>query len=111
MNEFEWQTRMRRIDARLRSLNPPWQIIRFDDGLAPSKLTCHASPSFRLPPGRLYALCVNGVLLGIIEARKVTAAELDALLHALLGRVFRVDLQLETIKPLLCLPSVIPVIP
>jgi len=30
--ESEWQTGKQRIDARLRSLNPPWQIIRYCDG-------------------------------------------------------------------------------
>ena len=27
MNEAEWLTRKKRIDTRLRALNPPWQII------------------------------------------------------------------------------------
>jgi len=31
MSESEWQTRKQRIDARLRSMNPPWQIFRYRD--------------------------------------------------------------------------------
>jgi hypothetical protein len=27
LTEVEWQMSKKRIDARLRSLNPPWQII------------------------------------------------------------------------------------
>lgn len=42
MNESEWQTRKQRIDARLRSLHPPWQIIRDPEGIDRSALSCHA---------------------------------------------------------------------
>jgi len=39
MTESEWQTRKQRIDARLRSLSPPWQIIRDYEGIDLSALT------------------------------------------------------------------------
>src|ERR1051325_7872418 len=73
MNEAEWLTRRKRIDTRLRSLNPPWQIIPWHEGLDTSKLTCHAVTEFPTESGPAdYAFFVNGVLLGINEAKKVT---------------------------------------
>ena len=62
-----------RIDSRLRSFNPPWQIIPWHAGLDTSKLTCHAVTEFPTENGPAdYALFVDGILLGIIEAKKVT---------------------------------------
>jgi hypothetical protein len=42
MHEAEWETRKRRIDTRLRSLSPPWQIIPWHAGLDVTKLERHA---------------------------------------------------------------------
>src|SRR6266571_1443330 len=73
MTESEWQTRKQRIDARLRSVNPPWQIVPWREGLDCSRLTCHAVTEFPTANGPAdYALFVNGILLAIIEAKKVT---------------------------------------
>ncbi|MHB8522635.1 MAG: type I restriction endonuclease subunit R [Limisphaerales bacterium] len=73
VTEAEWQTRKQRIDTRLRAMQPPWQIIRYHDGLDLSLLDCHAIEEFPTDSGPAdYALFVNGVLLGIIEAKKVT---------------------------------------
>src|ERR1051325_1456240 len=73
MNEAEWQTRKQRIDTKLRSVNPPWQIVPWRDGLDISKLTSHAVTEFPTNNGPAdYALFVNGLLFGIIEAKKVT---------------------------------------
>jgi len=73
MHEAEWLTRKKRIDTRLRSLNPSWQIIPWHVGLDTSKLTCHAVTEFPTENGPAdYALFVDGILLGIIEAKKVT---------------------------------------
>jgi type I restriction enzyme, R subunit len=72
-NEAEWLTRKLRIDTRLRSLNPPWHIIPWRDGLDTSKLACHAVTEFPTENGPAdYALFVDGILIGIIEAKKVT---------------------------------------
>ena len=72
-NEAEWLTRKLRIDTRLRALNPQWQIIPWKAGLDTSKLNCHAVTEFPTENGPAdYALFVNGILLGIIEAKKVT---------------------------------------
>ncbi len=72
-HEAEWKTRKQRIDTRLRALNPSWQIIPWRDGLDTTKLTCHAVTEFPTDNGPAdYALFFEGVLLGIMEAKKVT---------------------------------------
>ena len=72
-NEPEWLTRKKRIDTRLCSLNPAWEIVPWRDGLDVSKLTCHAVTEFPTENGPAdYALFVNGRFLGINEAKKVT---------------------------------------
>lgn len=72
-DEAEWLTRRQRIDTKLRALNPQWKIIPWRDGLDTSGLTCHAVTEFPTANGPAdYALFVNGTLLGIVEAKKVT---------------------------------------
>jgi hypothetical protein len=72
-NEAEWLTRKKRIDTRLRTLNPQWQIIPWHAGLDTSKLNCHAVTEFPTDNGPAdYALFVDGIFIGIIEAKKVT---------------------------------------
>jgi type I site-specific restriction endonuclease len=73
LNESEWLTRKKRIDTRLCAPPPPWKIIRYRDGLNLSSLHCVAVEEFPTENGPAdYALFVNGILLGIIEAKKVT---------------------------------------
>src|SRR5690349_21443026 len=73
MQEAEWLTRKRRIDSKLRSLNPRWQIVRYQEGMDCSKLDCHAVEEYPTAFGFAdYALFVKGKLLGVIEAKKVT---------------------------------------
>ena len=73
MSESEWLTRKKRIDSKLRSSNPAWEIIRYREGLDLSTLTCHAVEELPTASGPAdYALFVKGNLLGIIEAKKVT---------------------------------------
>lgn len=73
MNEAEWQTRKCRIDTRLCSLEPRWKIIQFREGIDLSKLNCHAVEELPTASGPAdYGLFVNGVLLGLIEAKRVT---------------------------------------
>src|SRR2546425_5973197 len=73
MDEVEWKTRRDRIDKRLRACNPPWQLIPWKHGLNTLNLTCHAVTEFPTTNGPAdYALFVNGVLLAILEAKKVT---------------------------------------
>ncbi|MEJ0089166.1 MAG: type I restriction-modification enzyme R subunit C-terminal domain-containing protein [Limisphaerales bacterium] len=81
--EAEWLTRKLRIDTRLQSLNPQWQIIPWKDGLDVTKLTCHAVTEFPTENGPAdYALFVNGILLGIIEAKKVAVGPQNVLEQA-----------------------------
>jgi len=73
MNESEWLTRKKRIDGKLRSLNPAWEIVKHREGLDLSKLTRHAVEELPTANGPAdYALFVKGKLFGIIEAKKVT---------------------------------------
>src|SRR5262245_48124438 len=73
MNEAEWVTRKRRIDTKLRALNPAWQIIAWHDDLDTTTLTCHAVTEIPTANGPAdYGFFVNGVFLGILEAKKVT---------------------------------------
>ncbi len=73
LTEAEWLTRKTRIDTKLRAMSPAWQIIPWREGLDTSKLACHAVTEFPTENGPAdYALFVNGVLLGILEAKKIT---------------------------------------
>ena len=77
MNEPEWQTRKQRIDAKLRALQPVWKIMRHREGLETSTLDCVAVEEFPTANGPAdYVLFVNGKLLGIIEAKKVSVGEI-----------------------------------
>jgi type I restriction enzyme R subunit len=72
LTESEWKTRKTRIDARLKALNPQWEIIPYQEGLDTSMLTRHAVEEYPTNNGPAdYALFVNGKLLGILEAKKV----------------------------------------
>src|SRR5438552_13128214 len=71
LNEAEWLTRKSRIDTRLKQNG--WQLVRFAPGLdlkALDKVALEELPTANGPAD--YALFVNGRLLGIIEAKKVT---------------------------------------
>ena len=72
MHEAEWQTRKQRIDTKLRALNPSWEIIPWHDGLDVSKLARHAVTEIPTDNGPAdYGFFVNGLFLGILEAKKV----------------------------------------
>jgi type I restriction enzyme R subunit len=71
MNEAEWLTRKSRIDNRLKQSG--WQLKRFSPGLdleTLDKIAVEELPTANGPAD--YGLFVNGRLLGIIEAKKVT---------------------------------------
>src|SRR5436853_3139675 len=83
MNESEWLTRKKRIDSKLRSIKPAWEIVRYQDGLNLSELTCHAVEELPTANGPAdYALFVKGKLLGIIEAKKVSVSPQNVLEQA-----------------------------
>lgn len=71
--ELEWQTRKERIDTKLNSLNPKWEIIKHTPYLRTDQLTNHAVEEYPTKNGFAdYALFVDGKLIGIIEAKKVS---------------------------------------
>jgi type I restriction enzyme R subunit len=73
MHEAEWETRKRRIDTRLRSLSPPWQIIPWHAGLDVTKLERHAVTEIPTEHGPAdYGFFVEGNFLSILEAKKVS---------------------------------------
>jgi type I restriction enzyme R subunit len=70
LSEPEWLTRKKRIDSRLRSLKPAWEIVRYKEGIDFSRLDRHAVEEFPTANGPAdYALFVGGRLFGIIEAK------------------------------------------
>jgi len=79
--EPEIVTRKKRIDIRLKSLG--WIIKPYQAGLDISILTNHAVEEYPTESGPAdYALFVEGNLLGVIEAKKVTVATINALEQA-----------------------------
>jgi type I restriction enzyme R subunit len=73
MTESEWKTRKTRIDKQLKSLNPKWNIMPYKEGMETSSLSCHAIEEYPTSNGPAdYALFVNGNLIGILEAKKVS---------------------------------------
>jgi len=63
MNEAEWQTRKTRIDTRLRSLNPVWQIIPWREGL---DLSCNSGKRMTVDISRLND--IRGLVTGLRES-------------------------------------------
>lgn len=83
MPESEWQTRKKRIDSKLRSINPPWTIVEYRDGMDIFKFGRHAVEEFPTESGPAdYALIVGGQLVGFIEAKKVAVAPQNVLEQA-----------------------------
>ncbi len=72
-SEPEWLTRKARIDSKLNALNPKWEVIKYHPFLDTTSLTNHAVEEYPTNNGPAdYALFVNGKLLGILEAKKVS---------------------------------------
>ena len=81
--ELEWQTRRERINKKLRSVNPRWEIIKYRAELDTSTLTHHAVEEYPTENGPAdYALFVDGQFLGIIEAKKVRVSPQNVLEQA-----------------------------
>lgn len=70
--ELEWQTRRERINRKLAAVNPAWQLIKYKENLDTTSLNYHAVEEYPTANGPAdYAFFVKGVLLGILEAKKV----------------------------------------
>jgi type I restriction enzyme, R subunit len=79
--ESEWLTRKKRIDTRLKALG--WQIVPFASGTPLLACTKHAVEEFPTDTGPAdYALCVNGRILGIVEAKKLSLGPQNVLVQA-----------------------------
>jgi len=79
-DEREWQTRRDRINKKLKSLLPAWNIVKYKDGMDVSSLICHAVEEYPTANGPAdYALFIQGRLLGLIEAKKVGVGAYNAL--------------------------------
>ena len=79
--ESEWQTRKKRIDTRLRALG--WDIVPFSAAKPLSIYTRHAVEEFPTETGPAdYVLCVNGRILGIVEAKKLSLGPQNVLVQA-----------------------------
>jgi len=77
-NEREWQTRRRRIDGRLQARG--WSVVPAD---APRKLTPQAITEYETANGPAdYALCADGRIVGVVEAKRLTIGPQNALTQA-----------------------------
>jgi type I restriction enzyme, R subunit len=79
--ESEKVTRKKRIDPRLKKLG--WTVTPYRLGMNTSELSAHAVEEYPTDNGPAdYALFVEGRLLGILEAKKVTTATINTLEQA-----------------------------
>jgi type I restriction enzyme, R subunit len=80
-SESERHTRKSRIDPRLRAWG--WEIVPFDPARPLSSYRHHAIEEFPTANGPAdYALVVDGNLLGVVEAKKVTLGPQNVLTQA-----------------------------
>jgi type I restriction enzyme R subunit len=81
MSESEFVTRKKRIDPRLKRLG--WIILPYQFGMNTASLTNHAVEEYPTSSGPSdYTLFVDGRLIGILEAKKVTVATINTLEQA-----------------------------
>ena len=70
-NESERLTRKKRIDPKLKAAG--WDIVPFQEGKSLAEYSHHAIEEYPTTSGPAdYALVVDGKLLGVVEAKKVT---------------------------------------
>jgi type I restriction enzyme, R subunit len=79
--ELEWQTRRRLVDPKLRAWG--WEIVRFREEMGLEDLDHHAITEFPTENGPAdYALCSNGRILGVVEAKRVGLGPQEVLTQA-----------------------------
>lgn len=79
--ESERQTRKKRIDPLLKGLG--WKIVPFDEALPLTDLSNCAIEEYPTDNGPAdYALCVNGEIIGVVEAKKLTLGPQNVLTQA-----------------------------
>jgi type I site-specific restriction endonuclease len=80
-DESEWQTRRKRIDTRLEALG--WALVPFDAAQPLDALPQHTITDFETANGPAdYALSVDGRILGIVEAKRLSLGPQNALVQA-----------------------------
>ena len=80
-NNSEWLTRKRLIDPKLKAAG--WRIVPFVPGMSLSAHDRCAIEEFETTNGPAdYALCVEGKILGIVEAKKLTLGPQSVLTQA-----------------------------
>src|SRR5579883_1425615 len=80
-HESEWQTRKQRIDKRLVQLG--WTVAPFDPAGTPEAYRRHAVEEYATDNGPAdYALFANGLILGILEAKKLSLGPQNVLVQA-----------------------------
>lgn len=81
ITETERRTRKQRVDPRLKAWG--WEIVPYDERKPLSKYTKHAIEEYPTANGPAdYALVVDGELLGVVEAKKVTLGPQNVLTQA-----------------------------
>ncbi|HNX17486.1 MAG TPA: type I restriction-modification enzyme R subunit C-terminal domain-containing protein [Methanoregula sp.] len=79
--EPEVVTRKKRIDPQLRSAG--WNVMRYQDGMDLSRYSRYALEEFPTENGPAdYALCLDGKIVAVIEAKKVTLGPQNVLTQA-----------------------------
>ena len=77
----EWLTRKRLIDPKLKAAG--WNIIPFSPGMSFNSWHNCAIEEFETPKGPAdYALCVDGAIVGVVEAKKLTLGPQSVLTQA-----------------------------
>ena len=77
----EWLTRKRLIDPKLKAAG--WKIVAFSPGMSLNSYSGCAIEEFETANGPAdYALCVDGTVLGIVEAKKLTLGPQSVLTQA-----------------------------
>src|SRR2546422_6446543 len=76
----EWLTRKRLIDSMLKASG--WKVVPFAEGKLPAQDRC-AIEEYPTSAGPAdYALCMDGQIIGIVEAKKLTLGPQNVLSQA-----------------------------
>lgn len=79
--ESEWQTRQRLVDPRLEATG--WQVVRFDPSRPLPSVTRQAIKEYPTENGPAdYALCRDGRILGVVEAKRLSLGPQGVLTQA-----------------------------
>jgi type I restriction enzyme R subunit len=81
MEESERQTRKQRIDPKLQAAG--WKVVPFDERKGLSAYDLCATTEYPTTNGPAdYALCVNGSIIGVVEAKRLSLGPQNVLTQA-----------------------------